>query len=65
MEISEDGLLKTPKNLWGDYFFDEFYDTKEEAIADYQKGIDSNMPCPWNIILCEEFRQDYIFVEDT
>jgi len=65
MEISEDGLLKTPKNSWGDYLFSEFYDTREEAIADYQKFMDRGIACPWNMILVDEFRQDYIFAEDT
>jgi hypothetical protein len=60
MVVSEDGLLKTPKNTWGDDIFSFPYGSEEEAIADYQRYIDSDSSCPYTMILVKQFSKDYV-----
>jgi hypothetical protein len=60
MVISEDGLLKTPKDKWGEKLFSFPYVSKDHAIADYQRFIDNGFDCPSNMILVREFSKDYV-----
>ena len=60
MVISEDGLLKTPKNQWGETLFQNYYITEEEAIADYQGLIDKTLPSPYSAVLIPEYSVDYV-----
>jgi hypothetical protein len=61
MVISEDGLLKTPKDQWGEALFRDSYRTEEEAIADYQCIIDKNLSFPCSAVLIPEYSVDYVF----
>jgi hypothetical protein len=61
MEISEDGLLKTPKDHWGKTIFEDSYRTEEEAVADYQRLIDKTLPLPYSAVLIPEYSVDYVF----
>lgn len=60
MVISNDGLLKTPENRWGESIFSFPYNSEDDAIADYQRHIDDNLSCPGNMILVREFSKDYV-----
>ena len=60
MVVSEDGLLKTPKDKWGEDMFSFSYASEEDAIADYQSYIDSNLSCPHTMILVKQFSKDYV-----
>lgn len=42
MNISEDGLLKTPRNSWGDKIFDYEYQTEEEAMKAISTASDNH-----------------------
>ena len=62
MILSEDGLLKTPKDRYGSSIFNNFgYDSKEEAIEDYQRYIDLELSYPDKMILVEEYEKDYVW----
>ena len=60
MVVSKDGLLKTPKNNWGDRFLSSGYPTKDEAVADYKRYIDNGWDCPYTMILVEQYSKDYV-----
>ena len=60
MMISEDGLLKTPKDKWGDRFFKDSYLTEEEAVLDYQDSIDKNLPFLYSAVLISEYEVRYV-----
>jgi hypothetical protein len=60
MMISEDGLLKTPKSIWGDRFFEDSYLTEEEAVLDYQDFIDKNLSFLYSAILISEYEVKYV-----
>ena len=61
MVISEDGLLKTPKDQWGEALFRNYYLTEEEAVADYQGLIDKTLPFPYSAVLIPEYKVEYVF----
>jgi hypothetical protein len=62
MILSEDGLLKTPKDSYGSSIFNDFgYDSKEEAIKEYQRRIDLELSCPDKMVLVEEYEKDYVW----
>ena len=62
MILSEDGLLKTPKDIYGSSIFNDFgYDSKEEAIKEYQRLIDLELSCPNKMVLVEEYEKDYVW----
>ena len=62
MILSEDGLLKTPKDDYDCSIFNDFgYDSKEEAINEYQRYIDLECSCPNKMVLVEEYRKDYVW----
>jgi hypothetical protein len=53
--LSEDGLLKDPENFWGDCIFNKWgYNTKEEAIEEFQRLMDIGQRPP-TCILIEEY----------
>jgi len=53
--LSEDGLLKDPKDLWNDCIFNKWgYNTKEEAIEEFQRLMDVGQRPP-TCILIEEY----------
>lgn len=64
MVVSNDGLLKTPKDKWGEDVFPRSYFTKDDAIADYQRYIDDDIDCPHTMVLIEQFSHGLLF-EDT
>ena len=62
MVLTKDGLLKTPKDRYGSSIFNNFgYDSKEEAIEDYQRYIDLELSYPDKMILVEEYGKDYVW----
>jgi len=61
MIVSDDGLLKTPKDHWGKIIFEDSYRTEEEAVADYQSLIDKTLPLPYSAVLIPEYSVDYVF----
>lgn len=60
MTLTEDGLLKQPKDKWGNVIFRFSYPTREDAVADYQRHIDSDLSCPYTMILIEDYSKDYV-----
>jgi hypothetical protein len=58
--ISEDGLLKIPRNDRGGAIFRDSYRTEEEAIADYQGLIDKTLPFPYSAVLIPEYEVEYV-----
>lgn len=57
--LSEDGLLKDPKHYYGEYVFNRWgYETKEEAIAEFQRLMDIGKNPP-TCVLIEEYSQTF------
>jgi hypothetical protein len=53
--LSEDGLLKDPMHTWGDCIFNRWgYQTKEDAITEFQRLMDIGLHPP-TCILIEEY----------
>ncbi len=61
MIVSDDGLLKTPKDHWGEMIFKYSYPTEEEAVADYQRYIDIDVEFPYSAVLIPEYSAKYVF----
>ena len=61
MIVSDDGLLKTPKDHWGETIFENSYRTEEKAVADYQRYIGIDVEFPYSAVLIPEYFVDYIF----
>ena len=60
MVISEDGLLKIPRDRWGEATFRYSYCTEEEAIADYQGLVGETRIAPHSAVLIPEYSVDYV-----
>lgn len=59
MVVSSDGLLKDPKDKWGEYHtLSQRYSTREDAISDYSRHIEESISCPTRMILVEEYSQE-------
>lgn len=62
-EISEDGLLKDPKNRWGEREFSHGYDTEDNAFRDLERFIgDSNEKYAWGVsfVVLTEFHLELV-----
>lgn len=60
MVVSGDGLLKTPEDRWEEKIFRYCYPTEEEAVADYQRRINTDMYHPCKMVLIPEYSVDYV-----
>jgi hypothetical protein len=56
MVVSEDGLLKVPRDQWGDeqHMLSRLFTSRGEAIEEYCRFINQGLHCPNAMILVEE-----------
>lgn len=57
--ISEDGLLKSPKDKWGEsHLLSRQFETRHEAIKEYTRFVNQELDCPCEMILVEYHTKD-------
>lgn len=58
--LTEDGLLKDPKDRWGfRHHIASQFDTREQAIREYARFVNEEIDVPSSMILVEEHNRDY------
>jgi hypothetical protein len=57
--LTEDGLLKAPKDRWGGtHPLSKEYNSRHEAIEDYIRFVNNDLPCPSELTLIETHKKD-------
>lgn len=58
--LTEDGLLKTPRDKWGEsHHLSREYPSREAAINDYAAYVNKGNHCPYEMILVEQHSKEF------